>query len=231
MDLPELTRRSLAFLRRLLEPIGDRFSKIDSLFTSPPAFIYLHARNIYELGNDVLALKLSNRSRAAQILVRPLLESLFSLAAAAHEPTFPPKKMVAEYEDDIERFEKWIEQDHHDEFRDGLEKAKEQIRDPRQKHSIVKNPRWDARQTAQAARLDWHYGRDYFRYSGDIHSKVGTLIRNEGSSDSAQALQSVVYILLRTAEEIIPALALKLSQTQFNEKTMLWKTGIALLKR
>ena len=71
----------------------------------------------------MLALKLSNRSRAAQILARPMLESLFSLSAAAHEPSFPAKKMVAEYEDDIERFEKWIEQDHYDEFRDGLAKG------------------------------------------------------------------------------------------------------------
>ena len=73
-------------------------------FTSPPAFIYLHARNICEVGDDVFAVSLSNRSRAAQILVHPMLESLFSLAAAAKNPAFPAKKIVAEQEDQIKRF-------------------------------------------------------------------------------------------------------------------------------
>lgn len=230
MDSSELTRRSLAFLRQILQPIGDRLANDDSLFTSPPAFIHLHARNICELGDDVLALHLSNRSRAAQIVVRPMLESLFSLAAAAKDPAFPAKKIVAEQEDQIKRFKKWIEADHYDEFQEGLEKAKEQIAYLRQKHSIVGNVEWDVWQTADAAKLNWHYGRDYFFYSGDIHAKVGALICHERPSNSDQALQSVIYIVLMAAEKIASALGIELSQTQVNEKTRLRKTALALLK-
>jgi hypothetical protein len=160
-----------------------------------------------------------------------MLESLFSLAAAAQDPAFPAKKIVAEQEDQIKRFEKWVKEDHSDEFQDGLEKAKQQIGDLRQKHSIDGKAQWDARQTAEAAKLDWHYGRDYFFYCGDVHSKVSALICHERSSNGAQALQSLVYIVLKTAEEIIPALEIEFSQAQIDEKTMLLKTGIGLLKR
>ena len=75
-----------------------------------------------------------------------------------------------------------------------------------------------------------HYKRDYFLYSGGIHAKVGTLICNERSRDSGHAIQSLVYVVLKTADEIVPALEIELSKTQINEKTMLWKTGIALVK-
>ena len=88
MDLSKLTSQSLAFLRQILEPIRDRLANGDGLFPSPPVFIYLHARNISELGDDVLALHLSNRSRAAQILVRPMLERAFSVWQLP--PTSPP---------------------------------------------------------------------------------------------------------------------------------------------
>ena len=83
---------------------------------------------------------------------------------------------MAEYQDEIKRLKKWIKKDHYDGFQEGLQKAKEQIAHLRREHSIVRNAKWGAWQTAKAAKLDWHYGRDYFLYSGDIHAKVGTLI-------------------------------------------------------
>jgi hypothetical protein len=66
-----------------------------------PLSIFTHAT--CELGDDVVALEAANRSRAARILVRPMLESLFSLVAAAKDPSFPARKIVAEQEDEIER--------------------------------------------------------------------------------------------------------------------------------
>jgi hypothetical protein len=113
MTLLQVAKQSLALLRRILGRERDRFAKEDLPFTnSPPAFIYLHARNICELGDDVVALEATNRSRAARILVRPMLESLFSLVAAVKDPSFPARKIVAEQEDEIERIKVWSEDDH-----------------------------------------------------------------------------------------------------------------------
>ena len=124
MTLPQVTKRSLALLRRILEGERDRFAKEDLPFTSsPPAFIYLHARNICELGDDVVALEAVNRSRAARIFVRPMLESLFSLAAAVKDPSFPARKIVAEQEDEIERSKVWSEEDHDHEFRESAKES------------------------------------------------------------------------------------------------------------
>jgi hypothetical protein len=138
MTLLQVTKQSVALLRRILEQERDRFAKEDFLLTSsPPAFIYLHARNICELGDDVVALEAGNRSRAARILMRPMLESLFSLPAAVKDPSFPARKIVAEQEDEIERIKIWSEEDHEHDFRDKFQEAKQQICDLRRKPSIT----------------------------------------------------------------------------------------------
>jgi hypothetical protein len=200
MTLLQVTKQSLALLRRILERERGRFAKEDLPFTSsPPAFIYLHARNISELGDDVVALEAVNRSRAARILVRPMLESLFSLVAAGN-PTFPARKIVAEQEDEIERIKVWSEEDHDHEFRDKLKEAKQQVRHLRLKHSITEKKKWNARETAQEAALDWHYKRDYFSCGGNIHSKAGCLMFYERQLESEISLISTVFIVLTTVD-------------------------------
>ena len=230
MTLPQVNKQSLALLRRILERERDRFAK-DFLFTSsPPAFIYLHARNICELGDDVIALEAVNRSRAARILVRPMLESLFSLVAAVKDSSFPARKIVAEQEDEIERIKIWSSEDQEHDFRDKLEEAKHQIRDLRCKYSITEQKKWNARETAQKAALDWHYKRDYFSCSGNIHSKVACLLFYELQRDSEISLISTVFIVLTTVDQIAPTLASAISPTEVDEKARLWRAGIELIK-
>lgn len=153
-------------------------------FTSCPEFIYLHARNICDLGKDVLTLEGLNRTRASRILVRPMLESLFSLVAAIKDPDFPAKKLDAEEKDETRRIKKWIEEDHLDEFQGKLEEGERKARDIRNKHSIPENNECGVYETAEAAALDWHYKRTYFVFSGNIHSKIGALLASEYPTNS-----------------------------------------------
>jgi uncharacterized protein DUF5677 len=203
MTLLQVTKQSVALLRRILEQERDRFAKEDFLLTSsPPAFIYLHARNICELGDDVVALEAGNRSRAARILMRPMLESLFSLLAAVKDPSFPARKIVAEQEDEIERIKIWSEEDHEHDFGDKFQEAKQQICDLRRKPSITEKKKWNARETAGKAALGWHYKGDYFSSSGNIYSKAACLMFYELQLDSEISLISTVFIVLTTVDQI-----------------------------
>lgn len=104
MPPPELAEQSLALLTRVLgeacesEPENDLHG----------AFVYRHARNISDLGEDVLALELQERSSASRIVVRPMIESLFRLVAAVKCPAFVAEKLVAEIEEEVERIQNWI---------------------------------------------------------------------------------------------------------------------------
>jgi hypothetical protein len=135
MKLPELTNQSLRLLESILDRAHERLpANLD--FTSCPEFIYIHGENICELGKDALVLEKQNRSRASWILVRPMLESLFALAAADRNPGFPPRKLNAEWKDENKRIRKWIDEEHRDEFQPVLEEAERKIRDVEQKFSI-----------------------------------------------------------------------------------------------
>jgi hypothetical protein len=111
-----------------------------------------------------------------------------------------------------------------------MEEAKQQVRDLRRKHSITEKKKWDARETAQEAALDWHYKRDYFSCSGNIHSKAACLMFYERQLDSEISLISTVFIVLTTVDQIAPVLTTAMSLAQVDEKAKLWKAGIELIK-
>jgi hypothetical protein len=171
-----------------LEQAHERLpEKLD--FTSPPEFIYLHARNICELGKDALALEELNRSRASRILVRPMLESLFALVAAARNADFPARKLNAEWNDENKRIKRWVDEEHLDEFQGRLGDAERKIRDVEHKHSNKEKKKWDARQTAEAAALDWYYRRTYFVF------KARTPIARSVLSVRVKAIARMSFIL------------------------------------
>lgn len=65
MTPPELAEQSLALLTRVLAEACVDASENDL----HAAFVYRHARNISDLGDDVLALELQGRSSASRIVV------------------------------------------------------------------------------------------------------------------------------------------------------------------
>jgi hypothetical protein len=111
--------------------------------------------------------------------VRPILESLFSLVAAAKHPDFPARKLNAEWKDDIARIKKWIGKKHLHEFQAILEAGDRKIRDLEHKHSNREEKEWNAYQTAEAAALEWHYRQTYFVFSENIYSKISALCTHQ----------------------------------------------------
>jgi hypothetical protein len=100
----QLIKESLALLTRVLDEAFGQGPESDLRRAS----ICRHGRNVLDLGQDVLALELENRSSASRIIVRPMIESLYRLAAAVKRPTFAAEKLVAELEQEVERIQKWI---------------------------------------------------------------------------------------------------------------------------
>jgi Family of unknown function (DUF5677) len=196
LDLPELANRSLALLEWILDQAHERLpEKLD--FTSPPEFIWLHARSICDLGKDVLTLETLNRSRASRILIRPMLESLFALVAAVKHPDFPARKLNAEWKDDIKRIKMWIGKDHLDEFQGVLADAKRKIRDVEREHANSEEKEWNPYETAEAADLTEHYRETYYVFSANIHSKITALREHQSNrceaSDGIGKVGSLSY--------------------------------------
>jgi hypothetical protein len=190
MTYPELTKQSLALLRRILGQARDRIPQEDPRWT----FIFRHGRNICELGDDVLALEAQNRSRASRILVRPMLESLFNFAAAINNRDFAAEKYVAELEDQTERLKKWIAQDQPGTFEAEIDEAEHRARETRHEYSIQTQNKWSVFCTAKEAGLAFHYGRTYAVLSQHIHSANSGLITTELELNRELVLKSVIFI-------------------------------------
>jgi len=229
VTLPELAERSLSLLGQIIDQAHERIpDKLD--FTSPPEFIYLHARNICDLGGDVLALEAWNRSRGSRILVRSMSESLFNLVAAAKNPEFPASKFIAEQKDEIKRIKMWIGKNPPSEFHDKLEEAERNIHKIEQRYPNRKDREWGAIETAKAAELTVHYRSDYFVFSGNVHSKIGALYACESKINPGIVFDPVVRIILTTLDEFVGALEIDLSQEQIDEKKRLSEAANKLIE-
>jgi hypothetical protein len=226
MNLPELTRQSLALLRRILGQAPGPIAQEDPRW----AFIFRHGRNICELGDDVLALEGRNRSRASRILVRPMMESLFNLAAAVRDRAFAAEKYVAELEDHIERIKKWIESDGSDQFQAEIDEAERRAHDTRRRYSVTTKNKWSVFDAAREAGLDHNYGRVYAVYSKHIHSANSALIASELELDRELVLKSVFFIFLKASEHLASAAEAGPSQTLTGEIAELCDTANKLIK-
>ena len=73
MKLDEIADRSLGLLGQVL----DESITLKNGEDMRRAFVYRHARNIYQLGRDVVFLIESSRLDSCPVIVRAMLESLF----------------------------------------------------------------------------------------------------------------------------------------------------------
>jgi len=233
MTLSELTKQGLALLRQIIGQAYDQIPQEDlrSAIISRSRFIYLHARNICDLGDDVLALEEQNRTRASQILVRPMLESLFNLAAAVKKAEFATEKCVAEYEDEIKRIKRWIAAvGSSDQSQALIEEAERRACGARREYSVTTNNEWNIFCTAKAAELDDQYLSSYFVYSRHIHSTIIWLKTSELPFDRELVFHAAVYIVLLTANHIVPTIETPASQALINETARLWRAANKLIQ-
>src|SRR5207247_4641332 len=104
MELDEIAEQSFGLLSQVL----DESIALKNGEDMRRAFVYRHARNIYQLGRDVIFLLESSRLDSCPVIVRAMLESLFKLVAAVKQPDAAVQILISEVEDDLARITKWL---------------------------------------------------------------------------------------------------------------------------
>jgi uncharacterized protein DUF5677 len=226
----QLIKESLALLTRVLDEAFGHGPESDLR----RAFIYRHARNVLDLGQDVLALELQNRSSASRIIVRPMIESLYRLAAAVKRPTFAAEKLVAELEQELERIQKWIavaqSNDFESEMADTTTLLTAYAQRLRREHSVTTKNRWDQFATAKAAELDWHYARDYFLYSKYVHATISGIISQEYQIGRGHVLQTAIFVILSAVGHAVQGIETEAPQDHVDEAARLARLAINLTR-
>src|SRR5690242_17704365 len=105
MELDQIAEQSFSLLGRVLDESIAWQNREDIR----RAFVYRHARNIYQLGRDVIVLLDSSRLDSCPVIVRAMLESLFKLVAAVKRPEAAVEILISEVEDDLGRITKWLD--------------------------------------------------------------------------------------------------------------------------
>jgi hypothetical protein len=233
MKLPsrtQLAKDSLEFLTRILVEV----CVCEPKRNHRAAFIYRHDRNISDLGADVLALELDNRTSAARIVVRPMLESLFSLTAAVKIPSFAAEKTVAEIEDEIERIQKLIafdgSPDPHQDLSETVQLLQKETRRLRDDFNITTKNTWNVWATAKAADLSSIYVRHYFLHSKYVHATVSGIIGQEYQTGRASVIQTAIMVTLTAAGHVAQILETATPQAHIGEAARLMSVAIDLMK-
>jgi len=228
MTPPELAEESLTLLTRVLDEAYRQAPENDL----HGAFVYRHARNISDLGDDVLALELLERTSASRIVVRPMIESLFRIVVAVKRPEFAAEKLVAELEDEVERIQNWVAVDHSNDFQSEMGETTalltEYAERLRREHSVTTKNRWNVFQTAKAADLDWHYARDYFLYSKYVHSTISGIISQEYQVGRGHVLQTAIFVILSAVGHAVQGIGTDTPQAHIDEATRLLGVAISL---
>jgi hypothetical protein len=227
----ELAEHSLALITRILEEAYERASEGDLR----AAFIYRHTRNICDLGEDILVLELENRSSAARIVIRSMLESLFRLVAAVKEADYASEKLIAELEDEVERIRNWIAVDRYfdfgDEMRETIEGLADYAEKLRREYKVASQKRWSVFDTAKIAELDWQYARDYFLYSKYVHATISGIISQEYQIGRGHILQTTIFTVLEAVGHAVQIIETATPQAHIDEATRLMGIGIDLVNQ
>jgi hypothetical protein len=146
------------------------------------AFVIRHARNIYQLADDLVALEKCDRIGSIYLFSRPALESLFKLAAAVSNPTFAVEKVVGEMVEEKEKLKAWCEQENQS-WRSVLDEvirlSDEYSADLKRRYKVQGGKTWKIWQVANEGKLKSDYVKHYFLGCKHVHSMYGALIERE----------------------------------------------------
>lgn len=225
----ELAESSLNLLNDILEQACTKIDAPD-LRTS---FIYRHARNIATLADDVFELESLGRISASRIVVRSMIESLFSLVAAVKNPSFAAEKVVAEIEDELKRLKK-IERaspsNEHADLKEAERMLTGFLAQMREMHSVCTHREWNAYQTAEEAQLGWHYLHQYFLFSKYVHSTTSGIISGEEQLSRGQTFQTALFVLLAAAGHVPQQIETDTPQAHLDEAARLMNLTIDLIE-
>jgi len=142
------------------------------------------ATYIRDLATDALTLGREGRWASIYLLSRPALESVFKMAAAVVNKSFPAEKVVAEIEEEREKLKQW---------RDGgatgwdtvldevVRQSDEFEQELRNRYSVTSKKKWKTWEAAKLGKLQAEYVKDYFVGSKHVHGMLSALVeRQEG---------------------------------------------------
>jgi hypothetical protein len=212
---------------RLMGQILDESISLKNGVNIRDAFVYRHARNIYQLGNDIVFLLESNRLDSCPIIVRSMLESLFKLVASVKEPNAAVQILISEVEDDISRITKWLDPVA---CAPAIRDLTEFTQRLRREYHITSTKKWTALACAEAAELGEQYRGEYFHFSGHTHATTGGILLQENLFGAGQVLQVMLSTLLTAAAHAVQAIPTKSPQNCIDESTKLLKQVIRLME-
>jgi Family of unknown function (DUF5677) len=224
----ELAQQSLDLLNQILEETRQLYGEKNFRL----GFIYKHTQNIFDLGEDVLALELQNRSSSSRIVVRSMIESLFKLAAAIRNPSFAAEKAIAEIDDEIERIGKWLEVEHENKFSTDMDETLKLLsktgQNLRSENNVTTKNKWTVYDTAKVAELDSFYVQYYFIFSKYVHSTLSGVISQEYQTGRGNVVNILIFILLATAASAVHVFKTVAPQKHLDEIKRLTEIGADL---
>ncbi len=161
------------------------------------AFIYRHARNIWDLAQDALLLLDDSRTSSLPILMRTMLESLFKLVAAVKLEGFAIEKLISEADCDVVKMRKWLkimDDKTNPIMLDGIEMAQSLSKRLRRDYGVTSKKKWNVFETAEAAGMGDQYKIDYYMFSQHIHASIKGIIAQEHYCGVCMLIPELVFV-------------------------------------
>lgn len=189
------------------------------------AFVYRHARHIYQLGRDVIVLLESSRLDSCPVIVRAMLESPFKLVAAVKRPEAAVGILISE--DDLGRITKWLDRATCAPAISVLSNFAQRLRI---KYQITSLEKWNTLACAEAAELGELYRGEYFHFSAHAHATTGGIILQEVSFGAGQVLKTTLAVVLSATGHAVQIVTTKSPQKHIDKSATLLRRVISLIE-
>jgi len=229
MNRDQLVAESFDLLSKVLEE-AHLLRKAGNL---REAFVYRHARNISQLGQDILCLESHDQSDSCPIIVRVMLESLFKLVAATKVPEAAIEIILSEVKTEIQKIEEWIKVlgDNDDTLKDTIHELTSFATGLRTQHRIKSKKNWNILECAKASGLGGIYRQDYFLFSKHTHATASGIIAQEHETVRDRVLRVVIFVVLGTVGHLVQVAETKTPQLHIDESSKLMEAAIVYMKQ
>jgi len=225
----QLVAESFDLLSKVLEG-AYLLRKADDLRES---FVFRHARNISQLGQDVLCLESHDQSDSCPIIVRVMLESLFKLVAATKVPEAAVEIILSEVKTEIQKIKEWIKVlgDNDNTLKDTIDELSSFATNLRMQHHIKSKKNWNILECAKASDLGAIYRQDYFLFSKHTHATASGIIAQEHEIVGDRVFRVVIFIVLCAVGHLVQVVETKTPQLHIDETSKLMEAAMAFMAK
>jgi chemotaxis regulatin CheY-phosphate phosphatase CheZ len=221
MNLDELVKECFDLLAKVLEEAYLQCQATPGDLRE--AFVYRHARNISQLGQDVLCLESRGQTDSCPIIVRAMLESLFKMVAATKEENASVGIVLAEVKEEIARINQWIRVvgDEAVDLKDTVQELSSFAQRLRVQYCVHSSKTWNVFECAKVADLDGIYRQYYFLFSKHSHATASGIIAQEYQVVRGLVLQAVVFVVLSAVADLVQVVKTRTPQQHIDEAAKL----------